>query len=64
MGRWTIENFNIIVACLAGLGLLMTLFAHGIRLHWIDDPLLALILGVLIGPVGLGWLDLAAYGEE
>lgn len=42
----------------------MTLFAHGIRLHWVDDPLLALILGVLIGPVGLGWLDVAALGEE
>ena len=52
------------MACLAGLALLITLFAHAVRLHWFDVPLLALVLGVLIGPHGMGWLNLSAYGEE
>lgn len=54
----------VVVACVAGLALLMALFTHGIRLHWINEPLLALILGMVIGPVGFGWLDLADYGNE
>ncbi len=54
---------NVTVACLAGLALVMTLFAHGLRLRWINEPLLALALGVLLGPEVLGWLDLAEYGE-
>ncbi len=58
------HTINVTIACLAGLALLMTLFAHGLRLHWINEPLLALALGVLIGPKGLGWRDLAKYGEE
>ncbi|MDP9359773.1 MAG: cation:proton antiporter [Chloroflexota bacterium] len=52
------------VAILAGLALAMVLFASWIRLHWINEPLLALLLGVLVGPEVLGWFDLAAYGEE
>jgi NhaP-type Na+/H+ or K+/H+ antiporter len=59
-----VHTINVTIACLAGLALLMTLFAHGLRLRWLNEPLLALALGVLIGPKGLGWLDLAQYGEE
>lgn len=58
------QTINIVMACLAGLALLVTLFAHAVRLRWLDVPLLALALGVLIGPHGLGWLDLTRYGEE
>ncbi len=54
---------NIVVAVMAALGLVMALFARWIRLHWIKEPLLALLLGVLIGPAGLGWFDLARYGD-
>lgn len=58
------HTVDVVVTCLALLALVMVLFSHGIRLHWIDEPMLALLLGVLIGPVGLGWLDLAKYGDE
>lgn len=63
-GGMDLEAVHITIACVAALALLMTLFTHGIRTHWINEPLLALILGVLIGPEVLGWLDLARYGEE
>jgi len=52
------------VAVAAGLALAMALFAYWIRRHWVNEPLLALLLGVLVGPEVLGWFDLAAYGEE
>ncbi|MDP9367345.1 MAG: sodium:proton antiporter, partial [Chloroflexota bacterium] len=58
------REIDIAVASMAGLALVMGLFTHWIRLHWINEPLLALLLGVLIGPEGLAWLDLAKYGEE
>ncbi len=58
------REIDIAVASMAGLALVMGLFTHWIRLHWINEPILALLLGVLIGPEGLGWLDLAKYGEE
>lgn len=55
---------DVAVASMAGLALVVSLFTYWIRRHWINEPLLALLLGVLIGPVGLGWLDLAEYGDE
>lgn len=58
------HTVDIVVTCLAALALVMVLFAHGLRLHWINEPMPALLLGVLIGPEGFGWLDLAKYGEE
>ncbi len=56
--------FNTAVATIMGLALVMSLFTYWIRRHWINEPLLALLLGVLTGPAGLGWLDLARYGHE
>ncbi len=38
---------DLAVACMAGLALVMGLFAYGIRRHWINEPLLALLVGVL-----------------
>ncbi|MDP9313288.1 MAG: cation:proton antiporter [Chloroflexota bacterium] len=55
---------NIAIAAIAALALVMSLFTYWIRRHWINEPVLALLMGVLIGPVGLGWLDLARYGDE
>lgn len=54
---------NLIVAAIAGLAIGMSLFAHWFRRHWINEPLLALLLGILIGPHGFGWLVLERYGE-
>jgi NhaP-type Na+/H+ or K+/H+ antiporter len=59
-----VETINIGLASLAGLALVMGLFTYWIRRHWINEPLLALLLGVAIGPHGLGWLDLSKWGEE
>jgi NhaP-type Na+/H+ or K+/H+ antiporter len=58
------HTIDTTIACLAGLTLVMTLFTYGIRRHWLNEPLLALAVGVLIGPEGLGWLDLRTFGEE
>ena len=55
---------DLAVAAAAGLALAMSLFAHGLRRRWVNEPLLALALGVLMGPAALGWLDLAAHGDE
>ncbi|MDP9310417.1 MAG: hypothetical protein M3R24_05925 [Chloroflexota bacterium] len=55
---------NIALALIAGLALGMSLFTYWIRRHWINQPLLAQLLGVLVGTVGLGWLDLSRYGDE
>lgn len=58
------ETIDIIIACIAALGLVMTLFAYGIRSHWVNEPVLAMILGVVIGPEVLGWFRLADFGDE
>lgn len=55
------DVLNIAVACMAGLVLLISLFTNGLRRYWISEPLLALLLGVALGPLGLGWLDLAEH---
>ncbi len=56
------ETINLAVMLVAGLALVSGLFAHWVRLHWLNQPLLALVLGVLVGPAGLGWISLDDHG--
>ena len=48
------DVLNTAVACMAGLVLLMSLFTRWLRQYWISEPLLALLLGIAIAPLGLG----------
>lgn len=58
------HTVEVVLAVAAGLALLMGLFTHWLRGHWVNEPVLALLLGILVGPEGLGWIDLATYGDE
>ena len=40
------HTVDTVVACLSALALVMALFAHGLRLRWINAPMVALLLGV------------------
>lgn len=48
------HTVDIVVASMAALALLMAVVAHGLRLRWLNAPVVALVIGVLIGPEGFG----------
>jgi NhaP-type Na+/H+ or K+/H+ antiporter len=58
-------SFNVALAVIGGLTLLMGLSAGFTRskLSVISEPMVATGVGVLVGPLGLGLLDLARWGE-
>lgn len=58
------HTIEVVLAVAAGLAVVMGLFTHWIRKHWINEPLLALFLGILVGPEVFGWIDLAKHGDE
>lgn len=58
------EALSVALSLIFGLVLVASLLTDWLRRHWISEPLLALGLGVAIGPAGLGWLDLSEYGAQ
>ncbi len=58
------NEFNTIVAILGGLILVMGLGSGPLAKSPVPPTLVALLLGVLIGPEGLGLLDLEAMGNR
>lgn len=57
------DPFNLIVALLGGMILLLGLGSRVLSLSPFPPTLLALVLGVLIGPIGFGLLDPDQLGE-
>ncbi|MFC0677332.1 cation:proton antiporter [Lysobacter korlensis] len=57
------EHLNLIVTVLGGLILLLGLVSKRLEAGPIPPSVLALALGVLIGPQGIGLIDLAAIGQ-
>ena len=57
-------ELNLALFFIGGLTLLLGLFAGFIeKKAWLSQPLLATLLGVAVGPAGLGVLDLADWGD-
>lgn len=57
-------DLNLTLAILGGLVLLVGLPSAPIRRSLLSAPLIALMVGVLVGPSGLGLLDPAAWGKQ
>ncbi|MFC7007960.1 cation:proton antiporter domain-containing protein [Halalkalicoccus salilacus] len=60
------SDINVALALLGGLILALSLGAgllhRGVRV--VSEPMIALAVGVLVGPLGMGLLDPAAWGDE
>lgn len=57
-------GLNLALAIVGGLVLLIGLLSAPIKRSLLSAPLIALSVGVLVGPAGLGLLDLAAWGKQ
>lgn len=57
-------ELNLALAIVGGLVLLVGLLSGPIKRSLLSAPLIALSIGVLAGPAGLGLLDLAAWGKQ
>ncbi|MBW3629620.1 MAG: cation:proton antiporter [Gemmatimonadetes bacterium] len=58
------ERFDVIVAALGGMILLLGLPSKWISRGPVPPTLLALAFGILVGPAALGWIDPAALGDS
>lgn len=57
-------ELNIALAVVGGLVLLVGLLSGPIKRSLLSAPLIALAVGVLVGPAGLGLLDPSAWGKQ
>ena len=58
------HSMNVALAVVGATVLALGLVSDGLKRGSISEPVLALGVGVLVGPVGLGWLDLAEWGDQ
>ncbi len=56
-------EINLAIALVGGLVLALGLVSDWLKQHGISDVLVALLLGIAVGPVGLGLLDPMAWGN-
>lgn len=59
-----VEQLNIALAVTAAVGLLIGLLSNRIKKSLLQEPIIAVAVGVAVGPYGLGWLDVAKWGDE
>ncbi|GAB4460675.1 MAG: sodium:proton antiporter [Armatimonadaceae bacterium] len=58
------QELNIALVAIGGLVLVLGIISRPLRGSFLTRPLLALGLGVLLGPVGLDWLDPHHWGKQ
>ncbi|MFW5823709.1 MAG: cation:proton antiporter [Marinobacter sp.] len=58
------KDLNLSLALVGACVLLMSLFTRPLQRSWLSLPLLAFLVGVVAGPIGYGWLDVARWGDE
>ena len=58
------SELNIGLAAVGGMVLVIGLLSGSIRRSFLSEPLVALLVGVLVGPAALGLLDPAGWGSE
>lgn len=58
-------ELNIALATIGGLTLVLSLVAGFVqnRVYVLSEPLAAVLLGIVLGPAGLGLLELASFGD-
>ena len=59
----TSHQLFVMLAISAGLILVLNALSSWIRSRWITDPLVALLIGVVVGRHGFGWFHLEDLGE-
>lgn len=57
-------ELNLSLALVGGCVLLLGLFSRPLARSWVSLPMVAMFLGVAVGPVGAGWLDVSRWGDE
>jgi NhaP-type Na+/H+ or K+/H+ antiporter len=55
---------NVALVTIGGLVLVLGLFSSAIRHTLLSEPMVALLVGVLLGPLALNLLDIAEWGQQ
>ncbi|WP_230534370.1 cation:proton antiporter domain-containing protein [Microvirga roseola] len=58
------HQLNIAFAVIGTVVVLIALLSKPIKKSPVQEPMIAVFIGIAVGPYGLGWLDQAQWGEE
>lgn len=58
------SQMNVALATIGTVVLLIGLWSRALKRSPFQEPLVAVLVGIAVGPYGLGWLDPARWGEE
>ena len=58
------EQLDIALACIGLTVILVGLLSAAIKKSLVQEPMIAVFVGIAVGPFGLGWLDIGRWGEE
>lgn len=57
------EQLNIAFAVIGVVVVAIGLLSNPVKKSLLQEPMIAMFVGVAVGPYGLGWLDVAAWGD-
>lgn len=58
------QQLDIALATIAATVIVIGVISNAIKRSILQEPMIAVGVGIAIGPVGLGWLDLTEWGNE
>lgn len=58
------EQLDIALACIGLTVILVGLLSASIKKSLVQEPMIAVFVGIAVGPIGLGWLDIGRWGDE
>lgn len=58
------EQLDVALACIGLTVILVGLLSAAIKKSRVQEPMIAVFVGIAVGPFGLGWLDIGRWGEE
>jgi NhaP-type Na+/H+ or K+/H+ antiporter len=58
------EQLNIALAVTGAVVILVGAFSNAIKQSVLQEPIIAVLVGIAVGPYGLDWLDVAEWGEQ
>jgi NhaP-type Na+/H+ or K+/H+ antiporter len=58
------EQLNVALAVTGAVIMLVALLSNPIKKSLLQEPTIAVLVGVSVGPYALGWLDVARWGDE
>jgi sodium/hydrogen antiporter len=59
-----VSEFELSLVLFGGIALILGLLSRWLKQSFLSENIIALLVGILVGPIVLGWIDVASWGDQ